>query len=78
MMTTLILAVALQCYSPNLVDRTGLGFSDWRSKSVIARSYVVCKEKYGKCPVMIRRNTETSYSIICGVSRKNSSAFGED
>lgn len=76
LLLVLLVAVSPTCPSPKLIDRTGLGFTDTRSQEVLKRAIVVCKQRYKKCPGMVRRNTETDYSVVCG-PYTGSSSFTE-
>lgn len=74
LLLVLLVAVSDTCPAPKLIDRTGLGFFDERSQAVLKRAILVCKQQYGKCPGMVRRNTRTDYSVVCGPYTGDSSS----
>lgn len=61
----LIVAAAL-CSNFTLVDNSGYGTKDKRTRQVIARALIVCDKRYDSCLARVTRNTETDYSVLCG------------
>lgn len=57
--------LAALCLNYEIIDNSGFGLNDKRTKAVVARSIKVCDARYKGCLAKVTRNTETDYSSIC-------------
>lgn len=61
----LLILMAALCLNYEVIDHSGYGTDDNRTKAVITRAIKVCDKRYHGCLAKVVRNTETDYSITC-------------